>query len=265
MAMAYGALANGGLLMEPRIVREIRDNRGNTLERFEPRVVRRTAPAEVVRSVGEVLVDVVEDGTGTAARIGTFSVAGKSGTSRIYDPKGGYSRYHHYASFAGFFPAEDPQLVVFVKLEDPKEGYYGGTVAAPVTRATMEAALAARSTHLNRAQLLRLASQKPAVSETGESPVRFAANPIELPTPHVSPDPGVAGGAARNAGAAGGWVPVPSVDGLPARVAVRRLHALGLRVRQDRSGTIVGTVPAAGTRLLAGDTVRLRVQRRTDD
>jgi cell division protein FtsI (penicillin-binding protein 3) len=264
MAMAYGALANGGLLMEPRIVREIRDNRGNTLERFEPRVVRRTAPAEVVRSVSEVLVDVVEDGTGTAARIGTFSVAGKSGTSRIYDPESGYSRDHHYASFAGFFPAEDPQLVVFVKLEDPKEGYYGGTVAAPVTRATMEAALAARSTHLDRAQLLRLASQKPVVSATGESPVRFAANPLELPRPWVSPDPGVVEREARTA-CVGGWVPVPSVAGLPARVAARRLHALGLRVRQDRSGIIVGTVPAAGTRLVAGDTVHLRVQRRTDD
>ena len=82
--------------------------------------------------------------------------------------------------------------------------------------------------------------------------------------PYLSSDPGAAGGEARNASASG-WVPVPSVTGLPARVAARRLHALGLRVRQDRSGTIVGSIPAAGTRLLAGDTVRLRVQRRTDD
>jgi hypothetical protein len=128
----------------------------------------------------------------------------------------------------------------------------------------MEAALAARSTHLNRAQLLKLAGGQRENSGNGESPVRFAANSIELPIPYVSPDPGVSGGEARNANA-GGWVPVPAVSGLPARVAARRLHALGLRVRQDRSGTIVGTIPAAGTRLLAGDTVRLRVQRRTDD
>lgn len=259
MAMAYGALANGGALMEPRLVREIRDPSGKTVRRWDPRVLRRVVSPEVARAVGAVLVDVVNDGTGTAASLGVFSVAGKSGTARAYSPDGGYLRGDYSSSFVGFFPAEDPQLVVFVKLDRPQTGsYYGGAVAAPVTRATMEAALAARSTHLNRAQLLR-ATRRSAPSPRSGSPVRFASATLESPPPGVSerlllpapPEPGVA-------------VSLPDVAGLPARVAIRRLHALGLRVEQRVLGEIVGTVPSAGTRVLQGDTVRLRVLRRSD-
>jgi len=259
MAMAYGALANGGTLMEPRLVREIRDPSGKTLRRWGPRALRRVVSPEVARAVGEVLVDVVSDGTGTAASLGVFRVAGKSGTARAYSPEGGYVRGDYSSSFVGFFPAEDPQLVVFVKLDRPQAGsYYGGAVAAPVTRATMEAALAARATPLNRAQLLR-ATRKSVPPPASASPVRFASTALEGPTADVSeslllparPEPGVA-------------VSLPDVAGLPARVAIRRLHALGLRVEQRVLGEIVGTVPSAGTRVFQGDTVRLRVLGRSD-
>jgi cell division protein FtsI (penicillin-binding protein 3) len=261
MAMAYGALANGGILMEPRLVREIRDSNGRTLHRWGPRVLRRVVSPEVARAVGEVLVDVVKDGTGTAASLGVFSVAGKSGTARAYSPEGGYLRGDYSSSFVGFFPAEDPQLVVFVKLDRPQAGsYYGGAVAAPVTRATMEAALAARSTPLNRAQLLRATRGSAPPTSSAAPSVRFASTVLDSPTPDVSeslvlparPEPGVA-------------VSLPDVAGLPARVAIRRLHALGLRVEQHVLGEIVGTVPSAGTRVFQGDTVRLRVFRRSDD
>jgi cell division protein FtsI (penicillin-binding protein 3) len=257
MAMAYGALANGGLLMEPRLVREVRDPYGNVIERREPQVVRRVVDADVARAVSRVLVDVVEDGTGTAARLGVFKVAGKSGTSRAYDPTNGYTG-GHYASFVGFFPAEDPQLVIFVKLESPKGSYYGGAVAAPVTRATMEAALAARGTPLDRAELLKAARSE--LSRPVPTPVTFAAQPIDPPPPpYAEPSAGDGDGAARVAS-----VPVPDVAGLPLRIAVRRLHALGLRVSERARGEIVGTFPPAGARVVPGDTVRLQVDGRSD-
>ena len=81
-------------------------------------------------------------------------MAGKSGTTRLYSPEGGYESGAYWSSFVGFFPAEDPQLVVFVKLERPQGAYYGGAVAAPVTRATMQAALAASTTHIDRTRLV---------------------------------------------------------------------------------------------------------------
>jgi cell division protein FtsI (penicillin-binding protein 3) len=263
MAMAYGALANGGLLMEPHIVKEVRDPEGNVVERFQPRVVRRVVSASVAREVSRVLVDVVEDGTGTAARLGTFAVAGKSGTSRAYSADSGY-RGGHNASFVGFFPAEDPQLVVFVRLERPQgSSYYGGAVAAPVTRATMEAALAARATPLDRAQLLR--SVRPVTPTPASRPdVQFAAQPLDAATTAGSEREGDDSGGRNGDPGAGRGVALPDVSGLPLRVAARRLHALGLRVQERGSGEILGTVPDAGTYVVPGDTVRLRLRGRSD-
>ncbi len=279
MAMAYGALANGGLLMQPRVVKEIRDADGTVVERFGPRTVRRVVDERVARSVSRVLVDVVEDGTGTSAGLGLFKVAGKTGTSRTYDADKGYGA-GYFASFVGFFPAEDPQLVVFVKLENPRGAYYGGAVAAPVTRATMEAALAARATPLDRAQLLRTVRAE-LVTPT-PSPVSFASQPIDPPAPPLYAEDLMTGGdgsadelmTAGDGSAAASAVdelppgvigiPIPDVAGLPTRIAARRLHGLGLRVKQEGTGPILGSFPPAGSRLQAGDTVVLVVRRRTD-
>jgi cell division protein FtsI (penicillin-binding protein 3) len=248
MAMAYGALANGGLLMQPRLVREIRSSSGGVLERFEPRAIRRVVSREVARAVGSVLVGVVEEGTGTAARIESFLVAGKSGTARL-NTGAGYEEGAYYSSFVGFFPAEAPQLVVFVGLDRPRGRYYGGAVAAPVSRATMEAALAARATPLDRGALLRATRGEPLVAWDAP-PARFAARTTEPPAPdRLEPrDPSVG-------------IRLPDVSGLPSRVAVRRLHALGLRVAPSGQGEVAGTRPEAGERVLPGDTVTLRLVR----
>lgn len=285
MAMAYGALANGGILMQPRLVREIRDADGRVVERFVPQVVRRVVDESVARQVSRVLVDVVRDGTGTAAGLGLFKVAGKTGTSRSYDSDRGYGA-GHFSSFVGFFPAADPQLVIFVKLEDPQGAYYGGAVAAPVTRATMEAALAARATPLDRAQLLRSVRAEAALPPA--APVGFASRSIDPPAPpdygaappagatlalerqgvgHPAEGPLGDGDASFEQIPPGGvvGVPLPDVAGLPARVAARRLHGLGFRVLHEGRGPIEGTLPAAGTRLQPGDTVLLVVRMRAND
>ena len=125
MALAYGALANGGVLMEPRLVAEVRNADGEIIERREPQQVRRVVPGHVTSEVAAVLEEVVEGGTATAARLGSFRVAGKTGTSRAHID-GGYRAGRYYSSFVGFFPADAPQLVVFVKLDSPKGAYYGG-------------------------------------------------------------------------------------------------------------------------------------------
>ena len=246
MAMAYGALANGGLLMAPGLVLEVRAPDGTVQERFEPRVVRRVASEQVTREINRVLVQVVEDGTGTRARLTSFTVAGKSGTSRAYAKGGGYARGDYFASFVGFFPAEDPQLLVYVKLENPKGAYYGGATAAPVTRATMEAILAARRPPLDRRVLANVARR----SVEPRQAIRFASSSAEVTaSPFAHQDAGI------------GSVPIPEIAGLSARAAIRRLHAVGLRVVWDASGPIGGTRPEAGVRMTPGDTVRIIVGR----
>lgn len=249
MAMAYGALANGGWLMEPRLVKEIRGPEGAVLERRGSRRIRRVIPASVSRKLTDILVDVVEDGTGTAAQLSSFRVAGKSGTSRAYG-EGGYERGSYFSSFVGFFPAEDPQLVVFVKLERPRGEYYGGATAGPVTRATLEAILAARRGPLDRSALAKIA--RPVPARAPQDPVRLASYRV-----HGAGGDGGRAPSVRPEVEQTGRVPVPDVSGLPLRVAVRRLHTLGFRVRWEGSGRAVQVRPAPGARLARGDTVRL--------
>ncbi|HEX7088599.1 MAG TPA: penicillin-binding transpeptidase domain-containing protein [Longimicrobiales bacterium] len=257
MVMAYGALANGGVLMEPRLVREVRSRDGRVRAEYAPRAVRRVVSREVARAVAEALAEVVEEGTGHEASLGTFQVAGKTGTARRVSA-GRYEPGAYTASFAGFFPADDPQLVVLVKLDRPRGDYYGGLTAAPVTRATLAAALAARSTPLDR----RAVAQRAAPAAPGPAGVRFAslvqddeARGALAGDPYVFVLDGAPAAEAPPAVAAAR--PVPEVAGLPLRDAVRRLHALGFHVRVEGSGPVRGTEPAAGTPARPGEFVRV--------
>ncbi|GMR13496.1 MAG: penicillin-binding protein [Gemmatimonadota bacterium] len=246
IAMAFGALANEGTLMAPRLVTEIRDADDRVVQRIEPRAVRRVVGKSVTRKLARVLVDVVEDGTGTAARLSTFSVAGKSGTSRAVGPDGRYETGAYFASFVGFVPAENPQLVVLVKLDRPQgPSYYGGSTAAPVSRATMEAILAAGHTPLDRRSLARAVGPAPQ-----PEPVRFAS----LHAPIASDQP-----ARFQPWDDQAEVPVPALEGLTARSAARRLHAMGFRVILNGSGHVSRTMPEAGVRTARGDTVSVWV------
>ena len=272
MAMAYGALANGGLLMEARLVTEFRDSNGKVTARFEPRVVRRAVSLGVAREVSDVLVDVVEDGTGTRARLGTFKVAGKSGTSRAYSD-GAYQTGEYFASFVGFFPVEDPQLVVMVKLDRPRGVYYGGSTAAPVTRATMEAILAARQTPMDRQALVEVAraperATTPREGNGGEAPLvaRFAEfRPGGNPGSAAIPESNVSRWRESVLPEDRTMARVPDVLGLPVRAAARRIHEAGLRVEWDGSGVVRRMVPKAGTIVSPGDTVRVASVRESRD
>jgi cell division protein FtsI (penicillin-binding protein 3) len=247
MAMAYGALANGGLLMRPRLVREVRRADGSVLETREPEAVRRVVDERTARTVGRALEDVVREGTGSRAQLGPFRVAGKSGTAR-FSSNGTYQRGDYSSSFVGYFPAQDPQLVVFVKLDRPRSGeYYGGAIAAPVTRETMEAAIAAAPGPIRLAGLARAQDER---TSSVPGPV-FVQRP-SLPLPPLT-DPATLGSEVPE-----GMVPVPDVRGRPARAAILDLHRYGLRVADVGSGTVVRTVPAPGTLVAPGDTVRLR-------
>ena len=135
MAVAYAALANGGTLYRPYVVREIIDGEGKTVKTNTPAVVRQVISEETSRRVRETLARVVTDGTGQAAAVEGYRVAGKTGTAQKYDPKvKSYSNERYLASFAGFAPVEKPRMVVIVMVDEPRESIWGGSVAAPVFR-----------------------------------------------------------------------------------------------------------------------------------
>ena len=131
LAVAYAALANGGLLVQPHIVAERRDVTGRTTWIARQDSVRRAFMSSTAKTILPAFLGAVEEGTATRAQIEGLKVAGKTGTARKADA-GGYREGAYRASFAGFFPADDPQVVLAVVVDEPKTSHYGGLVAAPV-------------------------------------------------------------------------------------------------------------------------------------
>ena len=135
IAGAYCAVANGGTLMKPYIVSKEMDESGEVIYTGKPEKIRRVISEETAKTLREFFVGVVERGTGQSARIPGIAIAGKTGTSRQY-VNGKYESGNYNATFVGFFPAEKPELVCLVIVENPKAGGYTGALAsAPIFKA----------------------------------------------------------------------------------------------------------------------------------
>ena len=133
LAAGMAAVVNGGKVMKPYLIREIRDPEGKTVFRGEPRELRRVLSPKTSAQMREILGKVVEEnGTGTQARIKGFLVGGKTGTAQKVEPgTGKYSPTKRTASFVGFLPLNDPKLLILVVIDEPRGQVYGGVVAAP--------------------------------------------------------------------------------------------------------------------------------------
>ncbi|MGE5728088.1 MAG: penicillin-binding transpeptidase domain-containing protein [Gemmatimonas sp.] len=253
LAAAYVPIANGGLLLEPALIREIRTPDGKVRYHHEPRVIRRVMDENVAAEVRQMLEGVVTGGTSTEAAMLNFDVGGKSGTSRRTVGKHGYGAGAYTASFVELFPLKAPQFVVLVKLNNPKGDIFGGKTAAPVSKIVMQAALAASNASLDRGKLtMRDArdSLAPLTDSTAHSPA--GADDDTLP-PVV-----LAVGAARRPPAPL-TIPraIPDVHGLSAREAAYALHRAGFRVQLDGLGSAKAMVPDAGTLAAPGTLVRV--------
>jgi cell division protein FtsI (penicillin-binding protein 3) len=223
MVAAFGAIANGGVLMRPYVVRRIVAPDG-TVEATQPTPVRRVVSERAARLTAELLRRAVEDeeGTGSRARLGVVTVAGKTGTAQKPRPDGrGYSD-KRIGSFIGFVPAEQPRMVILVLIDEPKTTGYGGVVAAPVFRAIAAETL----------PLLDIPSPAPepivpkAVLASAPSDAERRATPT------------AAAGAADDR--------VPSLLGLSLREALTRAHADAWSVDVAGFGYVAAQVPAPG-------------------
>src|SRR5205823_5830743 len=133
MVAAFGAIANGGVLMQPRLVRAVFDADGRETRRFEPQPVRQVISPETARTLTRMMTQVVAAGTGHNAAIAGYEVAGKTGTAQKLDPATRrYSRNPGVLSFVGFAPADEPRLVMLVMLDEPKTEKWGSEAAAPI-------------------------------------------------------------------------------------------------------------------------------------
>jgi cell division protein FtsI (penicillin-binding protein 3) len=162
MVSAVAAIANGGELMRPYVVSEIRDAQGQVLKQVLPHVRRRVISAETARAVTTILEGVVTDGTGGKAAIAGFRVAGKTGTAQKIDPRtGAYSASRFVSSFVGYVPAGNPRLAMIVVIDEPRGESWGGTVAAPVFNRVGEQVLNYLGVSSNGPVKLAMASERP--------------------------------------------------------------------------------------------------------
>ena len=137
MTVAMAAIANGGKLITPRIVKSIATDDGKTISSLSPVVLRQVISPQTARQIGDALRGVVSDrGTAAAAVVPGFTIAGKTGTAQKVDPKGGYEKGKYVVSFSGYLPADHPEFVGLVVLDDAHtskpELNYGGLVSGPI-------------------------------------------------------------------------------------------------------------------------------------
>jgi cell division protein FtsI (penicillin-binding protein 3) len=241
LAAAYGAIANDGLLLTPTLVREIRSPSGELLYRHEPEPVRRVITPEIAARLREYLKGAVgEGGTGEEAQLVNYTLLGKTGTAVRFEG-GRYIRGEYTASFAALFPADHPQLVVIVKIDNPRGKYYGGLTAAPVTRTMLQQALASRRVAINRSRLTGRETASP-----GEpNPVPTPANTprVVLAWPYLPAEVRVES------------LAVPDVVGQSVREAAYMLHRRGFRVDLRGLGPVSRTAPPGGAMALPGTPV----------
>jgi cell division protein FtsI (penicillin-binding protein 3) len=242
LAAAYGAIANNGVLLEPSLIREIRAPNGTVRYRHRPEPVRRVVSPEVAAKLRELLRGVVEQagGTGERAALANFQLAAKTGTARRV-VGGRYAAGQYTASFAALFPADEPQLVVVMKIDNPQKGsYFAAQTAAPVTRSMLEQALAARTVALDRARLSNVASTADrAPLDEPDGVVPYVVQwPYTPDTAATEPDR-----------------IIPNVTDRPLREAIRTLHRRGFHVVVKGWGVIHHTWPAAGEHVAPGTTI----------
>ena len=237
MAAAYAAIANGGTLLAPTLLREIRESpSGKVLWRHRPDTVRQAiAPEIAAQLLGFLRLASDSGGTGEGAQLDRWEVLGKTGTA---ETSPGSVEYR--GAFAGIFPGNDPRFVLYVMIDRPRSGsYYGGIVAAPIVRNMLVQALALPDSPLEPGRLYDPAPRKtsPALQVTN-IPLRRVMLPVSNDTTR------------RVAG-----VPVPDLSGWRVREGLHAVHQRGLRARLIGEGRIVRTDPVAGDTLAPGSTL----------
>jgi len=239
--MFYNAVANNGIMVKPRFVKELRRD-GKAEKIFKTEVVNsKIASKETLSKVHQVMENVVVKGTADSIYSPNFSMAGKTGTAKKYIPRtkntkgewegGYYSTERYVASFAGFFPADEPKYSCIVVVHDPdkKKGYYGATVAAPIFKEIAQ----------------KIYTTTPIDNQSVEDKVKFAAieNQYQKYAKIINKE----------------YAKVPNVKGMSAMDAVAMLENIGLKVKFSGVGKVWAQSIKKGEKLVKGSTIVLKL------
>jgi cell division protein FtsI (penicillin-binding protein 3) len=255
LAVAYAAIANGGYLVRPYVVKAAYDAAGRPLLTHTPEALHRVISPAIAHTMNRLLQGVVNgpDGTGRLARVSDFVVAGKTGTAQMVNPTtGAYYQSRLVASFVGFLPADDPRLVILVVLYDVAHGHFGGLTAAPVFSEIASGALsdlnvASNTPHYDTASLL------PAVPTAGGDSREASIDQ----SPDAPPGSELSGDDAT-AAALTGDDRIPDFSGLSLRRAFALAARRHLNLEVEGDGYVIAQRPAPDAAAGAGSvTLRL--------
>ena len=241
MVAAVSSVANGGDLIQPRLVRAlIRDGKRVEVKRT---VLGRTISNDTAATLTGIMEQIVERGTATYAQIDGYTIAGKTGTAAKL-VNGRYSNTDYYASFVGFLPSRNPVATIIVVIDSPHaHGYYGGPIAGPVFQRIAEATVR----HLSVPPTLNAAPPVLVARRTESSEIHPVRDGRDASIVHVATN--------------GDVHDLPDFRGLSAREALRTLTKIGLTARFTGSGVVTSQVPAPGTPIEPGIAFELKLER----
>jgi cell division protein FtsI (penicillin-binding protein 3) len=233
MITAMSAIANGGVLMKPYILRSVTDKNNIPVKLYNPTVVRKVISAETAKRLTNMLTEVVgsADGTGKNANIVNVAVAGKTGTSQKFDfARGEYSSEKVRTSFMGFFPADNPQVAILVILDEPQRDKWGGVAAAPVFKSIGEQILNCIKTNIRETPIFE--QDKPNKVQLVSAQETIIARSVDNSDDSVMPD----------------------FRGLTIREAMKKAKVKSIELKVSGNGWAVRQYPHAG-RVLGEDRV----------
>lgn len=239
--MFYNAVANHGVMVKPRFIKEVK-RQDKVAKVFDVEVINpKIASQETLNKIKKIMENVVVKGTANNIYSPNFSMAGKTGTAKKYLPKhvdedgktiaAGYSNKHYVASFAGFFPVENPKYSCIVVIHDPKKekGYYGATVAGPVFKEIAQ----------------KIYTTTPTDKQSVDDAVQFE----EIDKAYQN----------YNSLLSKNYTKVPNVKGMSAMDALSLLENLGLKVKVDGVGKVQSQSLKNGAKLEKGKTITLKL------
>lgn len=235
IARALSAIANGGNLVRPFIVKRILDRNNQTIEEQLPQVDVRVVSENNVRQLRNMMVEVTKTGgTGVQASIPGFVVAGKTGTAQKPNPNtGGYYADRYVSAFIGFVPADKPRFVLAVLIDDPRKRHYGGQVSAPAFRQIAERSL----------RVLEVTPQGASV-ETASSGAEISWTKRDLSQIQITDtDKGI----------------MPDLSGLTIREILRLFATTGTEVKIEGSGLVVNQYPEPGSEFFLSKSIKVKM------
>ncbi len=283
LTTAVSAVANGGKMMKPHLLKQVLDNSGNVIKNCEPEEVRQVISESTARELCEILEGEVTNGTGRNAYIEGYHVGGKTGTAQKIAPGGGYLPNEYVASFIGLAPSDDPRLVVMVAVDAPQGyPYYGGWVAAPAAREIINDSLKYLGVPLRQADgqiaqqqteqviipdvvNLSLPEARALIGSRGlMAKIVGEGNIVWQQTPRagtkLSKGSEVIISMSPYDKSGQGEITVPDLSGKSMKEVARILAELGLHLIPEGHGISIEQSPVAGKIVTNGSTIKVRFQ-----